>query len=318
MWAKHIQGALQIIGPVSRLFSAYYSKCLCAICRENAREKKEKHKDYNHIGNLPICITPVFSFGPGQIEVWLLGQPWGQPRLRECPKQKQVATWNTSWLHYKDMGSLSSWEKLPFTLTLTTHTWQALSLVFSRVPLSPTLCLTRQFHCCTLSDKPSWSSHMLLSSFWSNRQLRCAWYALHSSLPAPGRHLQEVSRIQSTWAWRDPHGISSVNPRLPHPPLGYHPCRFPAQTPPSHRVFLLFCCYTYAYEEPRKIKNIHFHPELCHHTIAMCRCMESISPVPHTVLHSSLRTHSRTRQNSQWCQQEHCLSKGYRAGLIIS
>lgn len=294
MRAKHRQGVLQIIGPTTRLFSDYYSKHLCAICRENVREKEEKHKDYNHTGNLPIYITSVSFFGPDQTEVWLLGQTWGLPRHRECPEQKQVATWNTSWLHYKDTGSLSSWQKLPFTLTLTTHTWQALSLVFTRVPLSPTLCLTRQFHYCTLSDKPSWSSHMLLSSFWSNRQLLCAWSALHSSLPAPGRHLQAVSRIESTWAWGDPHGISSVNPRIQYP----LPCHFPAQLPPSHRVLLLFCCYTYAFEEPGKIKTIKSHPEAWQHTdlpIAMCRCTESISPVPHAVLHSSHLLQDQTK-----------------------
>lgn len=222
---------------------------LHTICRENIKEKKEDREVYNHPGSLSIYITSAFFFGPIESEVWLLSQPWGQQRCRAGQEQKQVATWNTSWFHYKDAGSLSSWEKIRFALTQTTHTWQAPNLVFTRVPPSPTLCLTRQFHCCKLSDKPSWSSHMLPRTFWSNRQLLVCSVC---TLPAPGKHLQVASRVQSIWAWGDLH-VTFLLLLLDHHVLTLNGTSLPSSL---LNLTWFFCCSLCAFKDPRKVKPL--------------------------------------------------------------
>lgn len=101
----------------------------------------------------------------------------------------------------QDTGSLSSWEKISIHPN-SNHTHLASSqLVFTRIPPAPTLCLTRQFRCCKLSDKPSWSSHMLLHGFWSNRQLlMCS--SCPPRLPACSKEdLQAAGRGWSSWGW---------------------------------------------------------------------------------------------------------------------
>lgn len=161
---------LKCWGPVRFITIAFSIQCVRTVLAKTKRSTRF----ITIQGAYPNYLTSVFSpwgLGLVQSEVRTTG-----PAVRAAETQGRSGAEAGSNLKHQlvslwDTGSLSSWEKIQFVLTQTTHTWQASSLVFTWVPPSPTLWLTRQFRCCKLSDKPSWSSHVLTRSFWSDRQL---------------------------------------------------------------------------------------------------------------------------------------------------
>lgn len=260
VWAKHVQQTpwvtgLKCWGPVRFIRIAFSTHCVRAVLGKTKRSTRFITSQ----GAYPIYLTSVFSpwgFGPVQSEVRATG-----PTVRAGERQGRSGAEAGNSLNHQlvslwGTGSLSSWEKIQFVLTQTTHTWQGPSLVFTRVPPSPTLFLTRQFHCCKLSDKLSWSSHMFLLSFWSDRQLpMCSicppWFP---ACPREASSTSEQSREQLGMG-RSPYGISSVTLRPPCPPFGYPPCFSPAQ-PPQSPMVLLWLCYICAFEALRKFKPL--------------------------------------------------------------
>lgn len=134
--------------------SVYYNSFLHVVCKGSARENKKDHRVYNHsenpfrLSHLCLLLLRVWSSSERGTGYWASHETQGRSVAEAGSNLKHQL------VSLEDTGSLSSWEKIQFTLTQTTLAWQAPSLVFTRVPPSPTLCLTRQFCCCKLSDKP--------------------------------------------------------------------------------------------------------------------------------------------------------------------